>query len=973
MIGMTRTQFTDARRNIKKQIVPWISIVVIGMVSLVAYLSLIYSAEAIRRTVSAYYNEYRFWDLEISATLLMDDGDLRALRAIPGVELVEPVWQVSTEILSESANESVTVQSLSKEISVPELLAGRLPSQAGECALEQQLQESLGLAVGDRIQVESAPVAGVEALNVTEYIITGVFRHPDHISFEVPETPYVLVTEDCFDHEGLDGAFMKARIRVTDTPADRYGKIYPEIIKPVREAVDELAARQPTARENRVRAVYEQQIREGQEKLDEAAAKLLDAEEQLADGRRQLDDGWAQLKDAEKELVAVKAKLDAGAQALGEAEYQLTAIPPWVAGIIGSMTQADIAELPEEIRGYIAQYENGVHQYGEGRTAWYAAGEEYLDGLTLYDINRKKLEQGEAEYESALAEYEAGKAEYEDGVHQLQDARAQLEQLGSCRWLVLTDRGNAGYVFAESQANGLSSLSYSFSVIFLVIAVLVIYATVGRMIQEQRVLVGASKALGLFNREILAKYLFFGVSAGVLAVTLGVGVSAYPMQKGLLANYGAFFTFGSIPPCFLPKETGVVSLALPLIAAISVWFACSGLVRIPAIRLLQGEDLTSRRKKARRPSRRGLYTRLIFRNIRTDFKRVLVTTVSISGCCMLLMTGFTIKYAIERVNERQFGQVIRFQAELSFDPADGDAEKQLARILDENGLPYTLVRKSGFVFRNGDSLSSATAIVAEPDGLDGFYGLKDAESGEQLRPTDGGILIPSRMSTYLGLHPGDSLHAYDSSLELREIPISGVFSNHFGNLLFFTPAGYESAFGAEAAPNCFLVRTDGMTISELEAKVEGVPGLIEVRDAAADKARFDSFSSILNLVILMLLGLAGVMAYFIVMNLSVTYIHRKTKELTIMRINGFTVRECVTYVSWDLVITTLLGTLLGLVGGHFLGQLILPVTEGPYMQFVHDPDLRSYLFSALITVGFSALISSAALRRVKYLKLSDVS
>ena len=382
MIGMTRTQFTDARRNIKKQIVPWISIVVIGMVSLVAYLSLIYSAEAIKRTVSAYYNEYRFWDLEISATLLMDDGDLRALRAIPGVELVEPVWQVSTELLSESANESVTVQSLSKEISVPELITGRLPSQAGECALEQQLQESLGLAVGDRIQVESASVAGVEALNVTEYIITGVFRHPDHISFEVPETPYVLVTEDCFDRDGLDGAFMKARIRVADTPADRYGKIYPEIIKPVRETVDALASRQPTARENRVRAVYEQQIQDGQEKLDEAAAKLRDAEEQLADGRRQLDDGWAQLKEAEEKLVAMKAQLDAGAQALGEAEYQLAAIPPWFAGV---------ADQIDPSSALSAQYKDGLHQYGEGRAAWYAAGEEYLDGLTLYEKNRKKL------------------------------------------------------------------------------------------------------------------------------------------------------------------------------------------------------------------------------------------------------------------------------------------------------------------------------------------------------------------------------------------------------------------------------------------------------------------------------------------------------------------------------------------------------------------------------------------------------
>ena len=939
MSMMTRTQLTDARRNIRKQIVPWISIVVIGMVSLVAYLSLVYSAEAIQRTISAYYDRYRFWDLEISSTLLMDDDDLRAIRSIPGVELAEPVRQVNTQILAEGAKEPVTVQSLSEEISVPELLTGRLPSAIGECAVEQHLQETLALAVGDRIQVESVPVAGVEALSVTQYRITGVFRHPDHISFEVSETPYILVTEDCFDLDGLDGAFMKTRIRVADTPTDRYGDAYREAVLPVQASLAAMEAERTAAREAKLRAGYEQKLRDGQEELDKGAVKLRDAEGQLADARQQLDDGWAQLAGAEKELVAAKAKLDAGAQALEQAEYQLASVPPWVAAI---------ADQIDTSNALADQYKNGIRQYGEGRMAWYAAGEEYLDGLTLYDINRKKLEQGEEEYAQGMADYTSGKADYDAGVSRLRNARAQLDQLGSCRWLVLNDRGNAGYGFAGSQANGLSSLSYSFSVIF-------------------------TKALGLYNREILAKYLFFGMTAGVAAVLLGIGASYLPVQKALLANYGAFFTFASIPPCFLPLETGLVALALPLIAAVSVWFACSGLVRIPAIRLLQGEDLTSKRKKARKSSRGGLYTRLIFRNIRTDLKRVLVTTVSISGCCMLLMVGFTIKYAIERVNDRQFGKVIQFQAELYFDPDEADTARRLSQILDENDLPYVLVRKSGFVFKNGDSLSSATAIVSEPGGLDGFYGLKDARSGEDLRPTDDGILIPSRMSTYLGMNPGDHLSAYDSSLELREIPIAGVFTNHFGNLLFFTNAGYEKAFGAEAAQNCFLVRLGDMALSALEAKVENVPGLIEVRDAAAERVRFDSFSSILNLVILMLLGLAGVMAYFIVMNLSVTYIHRKTKELTIMRINGFTVRECVIYVSWDLVITTLFGILLGLAGGHFLGQAILPVTEGPYMQFVHGPDLRSFLFSALITAGFSALISSAALRRVKYLKLSDVS
>ena len=68
--------------------------------------------------------------------------------------------------------------------------------------------------------------------------------------------------------------------------------------------------------------------------------------------------------------------------------------------------------------------------------------------------------------------------------------------------------GSTGFIFAQNQASGLSSMSYSFSSLFLVIAVLVIYATVGRMVQEQRALIGTSKALGLYNREILNKYLF---------------------------------------------------------------------------------------------------------------------------------------------------------------------------------------------------------------------------------------------------------------------------------------------------------------------------------------------------------------------------------------------------------------------------------------------------------------------------------
>lgn len=990
---MTKTQLTDARRNLQKQFISWISIVVIGLVALVAYLSLVYSSEAIRQSVSSYYNTYHFYDIEIASTLFMDEGDLAAIRALPGVKCAEPVWTAGAKLLDVEAETSVAVQSLPEQISLPELLEGRLPEKSGECAIEQQLQKALRLGIGDKVRLSCSAAAEIDPLDKTEYVVTGIFRHPDHISFELPESPYLLVTESSFNLDGLNGAFMKTRIRIEGAPDARFSKEYHDTVAHVQEAINALIPERTAAREEAIRLAYENQLDAGQQALNDARQTLKDAEKQLDSGketllsaRKDLDDGRAQLRQAEEQLAEAKKKLDDGSKVLVEAEYQIVAVQgllykaEGLIGTIDSLTGLEPKDyLPASLSSQLQQARDGLKAYSQGRELWYSSGEEYLDALTRYEQGKKRLESGEqeystglAEYEKGLAEYEKGKAEYENGVQKLRQAQEQVDNIGTCRWLVLNDFGNAGYLFAQNQANGLSSMSYSFSSLFLLIAVLVIYATVGRMVQEQRALIGTAKALGLYNREILNKYLFFGVSAALTAVVSGVGLTYFIVQKKTLANYEPFFIFDSIALCFRPIETAIVAIILPLVSGISVWLACKRLIRIPAVRLLQGEQPVSRQKKTRHFSSRGLYSRLIFRNIRTDLRRVLVTTVSIAGCCQLLVGGFMIKHAIERVSERQFGQIIQFEAELFFDPAQEEAEQTFAQILQDNGLSFSLIGKHDFIFRNEESLGSATAIIAEPESLEGYYRLADAKTNDKLWPTDEGALIPIRMSEYQGLNTGDVLLAYDATLDTHEIPVSGVFSNHFGNLLFFTPTGYKQLFGMSAELNCFLVHLDGMSLSDLEDKVDDIAGFRQLRDAAADRERLEKLSSVLNAMIFMLLGLAGVMAYFIVMNLSVTYIQQKTRELTIMRINGFTVRECVSYVSWDLVITTMAGITLGLVAGHFLGQMVLPVTEGPYMKFVHAPDIRTYLYAALITAGFSFLVSSVALRRIRYLKLSDV-
>ena len=135
----------------------------------------------------------------------------------------------------------------------------------------------------------------------------------------------------------------------------------------------------------------------------------------------------------------------------------------------------------------------------------------------------------------------------------------------------------------------------------------------------------------------------------------------------------------------------------------------------------------------------------------------------------------------------------------------------------------------------------------------------------------------------------------------------------------------------------------------------------------------EQFTSSLNFVVYLMLFIAGVMACFIVANFTVTFIQRKVGELTIMRINGFTNGECIRYVAVDLIVTTVLGTVVGLIVGGIMGSRILSVTETSYIQMVREPNPNSFLFAALITLLFSAITNSVALRLIRNLKLTDIN
>lgn len=602
------------------------------------------------------------------------------------------------------------------------------------------------------------------------------------------------------------------------------------------------------------------------------------------------------------------------------------------------------------------------------RNDWYYTGEQYLDGFTRYLKGKKQLEDGERE----LAE---GEEKYRDAEKELREAREKLDEIGACDWVVLNDNGNPGFVYAAANSDKLSSLSMSFSAIFLVVGALVIYATISRMVEQHRKLIGVNKALGLYNWEILAKYLIFACGAVILGVGLGVLLAWLPMQRAILKSYEAHLNYGVGSRCFLPLETGLVVAGAVAISLIAVYLGCSQLLRQTALALMQGANPGSvGRKKSRSSAKTGLYYRLILRNMLTDRNRVLVTIVSIAGGCVLMVVGFALRYGISGVPDRQFGGILTYDAEVFFNTDENpDAATEIERIMDRNSLEYIALRREDCVYEADETLNAMTLITVEKGALNGYFALSDVDGGEKIDPPESGALVPRRFWEYYGIDVGGKVPVYDSGMNLREIQVSGVFENYYGQLFFLTPHGYEEIFGSAPENNCFFVKTDGLSLSELQEMLEKVDGFVRVNDASADRIMIEQFTSSLNFVVYLMLFIAGVMACFIVANFTVTFIQRKVGELTIMRINGFTNGECIRYVAVDLIVTTVLGTVAGLIVGGIMGSRILAVTETSYIQMIREPNPNSFLFSALVTFLFSALTNSVALRRIRSLKLTDIN
>ena len=872
---MKKTQRKDGLRNIQKQFLLFLSIIVITMMGTAAYLGIHFSYLAIQKNATKSYSGLRFRDLEIISTSLLSPADLEAIRNLDGVADAEPVWQTGGKINSGRVSEQVFVLSLTEKINLPILLEGRLPELPEECAVEQRLMDRFGWQIGDNVTVRSEKGEVPESLRGDTFTITGVANHPDHIHENAPDILYVLVPRESFDQAGLKECSMKAVVLLEKDPAQNlFDSQYDSMANGLRERAERLALSRAPIRDREIRAEATEKLEQKTSELEEARAKLADADEKLTEGKAALEEGRESVKESREKLAEAKKTMEDASEALRTGEEKLA------------------------------------------------------------------------------------------------DAKAQLDALEPTQWRYLRARDNTSFTWLNDTVRQTGHMEMTFSMLFIVISAMVIYASIQKLVLEQRVLVGVGKALGLMNREILGKYLLFGMSGTTAGVLLGLAAAAVILEPMVLSSSNDFFLIRFSKPLFDVASTLTVIAAAEVLAFLSVYLGCKSLLRSSAYTLMQPLVPKTGKKTAKHLLRLPLMIRMIPRSMRANPARVMVTILSVAGCCALVVMGFTMRFHIEGVPVRQYSEITDYDLEVSFD-GSREARSGLEAVLKEAGTEFVAVASKSVTFEAGETMA-ATLVVGDLEEINAFYHITDYDTGRTLPLDQDGLYIHRPVSEYAHLSPGDTLTLSEGSGRSVRVSIAAVYENLFGWNFFMNEKSYEAAFGESGEKNQFFVRLGSADEIRLKEKMAGVQGYEKTDAADSNKSIFSAVSSSMTMLVMLMVILAAILAFFVLMSLTNSYLLQKKDEAVIMRINGFTVREVILYLMAEIIADTVIGILLGFVIGHCMATLMLGLIEKNCYHFIRGISWPALLIGAGITSLFSFLVNTYCLRNVKNMTLSDL-
>ena len=310
----------------------WKRFISIALISLlgVAVLTGIYAGcrDAFLAT-DRFFDTQGLHDIQVLSTAGLTDDDIAALRKISGVAKVQGE-RSQTVTVDLNGKKTVTMQEIGTNgIDQPYLQSGRMPEKSGEIAVTRKFIKDSGYKKGDHITVtpqDSASSASSATSSVsdsgesdnqapsfpTELTIVGVVLDPQDLTnpdgYSGTNAFRSSATSDYTffaPSDGVTGSMYTAVTILVKGAADKdsFSDVYDDTVSEVADRID------GTVRTNRQKARHQELLDAGTKQIDEAKAQT---DKQFAAAQQQIDSNRSQLNQQIDQIVNMQAGAAAG-------------------------------------------------------------------------------------------------------------------------------------------------------------------------------------------------------------------------------------------------------------------------------------------------------------------------------------------------------------------------------------------------------------------------------------------------------------------------------------------------------------------------------------------------------------------------------------------------------------------------------------------------------------------------------------
>ena len=970
----------------------WKRFISIALISLlgVAVLTGIYAGcrDAFLAT-DRFFDTQGLHDIQVLSTAGLTDDDIAALRKISGVAKVQGE-RSQTVTVDLNGKKTVTMQEIGTNgIDQPYLQSGRMPEKSGEIAVTRKFIKDSGYKKGDHITVtpqdsasssvsdsaesdnqtgengsqmsdsaESDTQDGKRAARVTdsgesdnqapsfptELTIVGVVLDPQDLTnpdgYSGTNAFRSSATSDYTffaPSDGVTGSMYTAVTILVKGTADKdsFSDVYDDTVSEVADRID------GTVRTNRQKARHQELLDAGTKQIDEAKAQT---DKQFAAAQQQIDSNRSQLNQQIDQIV----NMQAGAAA-------------------GSLDETTRETLRETV---------------------IAASPQLAEAKAQLDQAQSKLDQQKKDTERTL---QSKQNELEDSIPQV-------------RWYVQDRSQIGGFSSLKSDLESIQSLGNAFPIVFLLVAVMMSLTAMARMVEEDRGLIGTYTGLGYGRLAVASRYLLFALFACLIGGGLGLIAGFLGIPAFLLVVLRGLYVMPDVRLAYdwLYGTAGVALFVVGVLAA--TVYACAQEMRQKPASLM-------RPKAPRAGSRilleriKPLWNRMSFlgkvtaRNIFRFKSRLIMTVGGVAGCAALIVCGLAINDTVAALGAKQYQDV--YQYDLMVVANDDDADAMRQKVASDGRVTSSMDVRVESGDLTGDSGSESIQLVAVPDSERSEFGkmvtLQPVRSSwvdgaaDTVSLGDDGVIVSQSAASAMGVKAGGMVTLTNGDDMQAEAHVSAVIRSVIGSDVYVSETYYRQLFdtaasgtssassasdsgesdnqnGESGTSNGASSNGQQLVWNAMYAKLKGsgeshaaYAEKLEDDDAVmkavscahmAESFKFDLMGAVVALIV----ALAGGLALVVLFTLANTNVSEREREMATLKVLGFFDKEVHHYVNREMMVLTMMGVVLGLPLGRFVGGLLTAALNMPALYFEVECTPLSYVIAAGATMAFALLV-----------------